>query len=467
MITISFLSILRLPQVVYRLLKEQSESFPGLAAGSKKNTYRGVAMLKLAATLVIYAALISVSSADQAYLGEKELRDLIAGNTFHGQGLQCGTQFQSFYDLNGRWRLEQSGTSLSGTWWIKSDGFLCVVSMAGESCSAIRKNDDGTYDLLSDGQPRAKWLKVTAGNALAGARPPGEEISFPSITVDLGASSFLIPRPRESQPATVSGFLALPPSTDSLPIVILMHGCNGISGTENGWVTTLNALGIGTFAVDSFRRRGISETCSGRERLNFATRMADAFGALDYLATNPRIDPARIAIMGFSLGGETALRTSQLRFQKHFAKGGGRFAAHLAFYPSGCITRLAEEDRVSGAPIRIFHGAADDWTLMGPCKAYIERLRQAGKDATLIEYPGAHHAFDNPGAPLRRLSNIVIPRNCAFMEDNGRVVDATTRASIFFSSCWSRGASIGYNADAHRQAVRDVETILGALFGLK
>ena len=106
-------------------------------------------MLKLAATLAIYAALISVSSADQAYLGEKELRDLIVGNTVYGQGLQRGILFEAFYDPNGTWRMEQSGTSLSGTWWIKSDGALCVISMAGESCSAIRNNDDGTYDLVT------------------------------------------------------------------------------------------------------------------------------------------------------------------------------------------------------------------------------------------------------------------------------------------------------------------------------
>ena len=187
---------------------------------------------------------------------------------------------------------------------------------------------------VSDGKPRAKWFKVTAGNSLSAARPPGEEISFPSGTIDLGASSFLIPRPREIQPATVSGFLALPPGNDPLPVVILMHGCNGISGIEIAWVTTLNGLGIATFVVDSFRRRGIAETCSGKERLNFASRMTDAFAALDLLVTNPRIDAGRIAIMGFSLGGEIALRTSQLRFQKHFAKGAGRFAAHLAFYPA-------------------------------------------------------------------------------------------------------------------------------------
>ena len=145
----------------------------GLAARSKKKRIGGVTVLKLAVTLAMYAALISVSSADQAYLGEKELRDLIAGNTVHGQGLQRGILFETFYDLNGTWRLEQSGTSLSGTWWIRSDGVVCVVSMAGESCSAIRKNDDGTYDLVSDGQPRAKWFKVTTGNALAARTTAG------------------------------------------------------------------------------------------------------------------------------------------------------------------------------------------------------------------------------------------------------------------------------------------------------
>jgi dienelactone hydrolase len=424
-----------------------------------------VTRLKLAATLAIYAALLSVSRAEQSHLSETEVRNLISGNTVYGEGLQRGTAFQSFYDTNGRWRLEQPGTSLSGTWWTKLGGTLCTVSIAGESCSTIRKNDDGTYELMRDGKPRAKWLRVTTGNALRGVRPAGEEVLFPSVTVDLGASSFLIPRPRESQPVTIGGFLALPPSSDPLPVVVLMHGCNAISGSESGWVTTLNGLSIGTFVVDSFRLRYISETCSGKERVNFGTRMADAFAALDHLAKNPRIDPARIAIMGFSLGGETALRTSQVRFQKHFGKGTARFAAHLAFYPSGCTTRLAEEDIISGAPIRIFHGAADDWTLIGPCKAYIERLRQTGKDAMLIEYPDAHHAFDNPETPLRKLPNLVTPRNCSFMEENGRIVDAKTRGTIFGSNGWSRGGSVGYNPDAHHRSIEDIKSFLKLVFG--
>jgi dienelactone hydrolase len=195
--------------------------------------------------------------------------------------------------------------------------------------------------------------------------------------------------------------------------------------------------------------------------------MTDAYSALEVLAANPKIDRTRIAIMGFSMGGQSALRASQVRFQERFAKGSIRFAAHLAFYPAGCIVRLADEERIGNAPIRIFHGAADDWTLVAPCKAYVERLVKAGKDATLTEYDNAHHSFDNPGLALRTLPSVVNPKNCTFVEESGRIVDAETRGSIFYSPCWSRGASVGYNPEAHRKAMTDVEMILGALFGLK
>ena len=69
--------------------------------------------------------------------------------------------------------------------------------------------------------------------------------------------------------------------------------------------------------------------------------------------------------------------------------------AHLAFYPNNCFIRLADEDRVSDAPIRIFHGAADDATVIDRCREYVARLRDAGKDVALFEYAGAKHWFDN------------------------------------------------------------------------
>jgi len=45
-------------------------------------------------------------------------------------------------------------------------------------------------------------------------------------------------------------------------------------------------------------------------------------------------------------------------------------------------------------PIRLFHGDADDWVAIGPCRAYVQRLKAAGADATLTEFPDAVHAYD-------------------------------------------------------------------------
>jgi dienelactone hydrolase len=432
---------------------------------AKRNIRTGILIARLLSTLAICAVSYPVSSEAQAYLGAKELRELIVGNTIHSQGLPRGHATKAFVDPSGKFLFEISGSIINGTWKIKEDGAFCVT-IAGETCSRVQNVADGTYTRFLDGIPRARWLKVTPGNALSIAGPPGETVSFQSLTFSV-ASSFVIPLPKEGTEVTVSGFLDLPERTDPAPAVILLHGCAGISGAESGWATTLKGLGIATFTVDSFRGRAITETCSRTESLHPAGAMTDAYSALELLAVNPRIDRTRIAIMGFSIGGQTALRASQVRFQERFAKGSTRFAAHLAFYPAGCIIRLADEERTGDAPIRIFHGAADDWTLVGPCKAYVERLREAGKDATLIEYADAHHSFDNPAIPLRTLPSVVNPRNCTFVEESGMLVDAATRGSISFSPCGSRGASVGYNADAHHKAMKDVEAFLRPKFGLK
>jgi dienelactone hydrolase len=424
-----------------------------------------VAIRSLATTVALCAIAYSASNGAQAHFEANELRELIIGNTVHGENLR-GISFKQFFDPSGLFVTEFAGMVLTGTWTIRSDDSLCLTTVATPTnCGVIRKGAGDTYERVTDGTLRARWLKVTTGNSLASASALGEAVSFQSTTFSV-ASSFVIPLPKEGTEVTIRGFLALPERTDPAPAVILLHGCGGISGTEIGWATTLKSLGIATFIVDSFRGRAIAQTCTRSQSLHSASAISDAYSALELLAVNPRIDRTRIAIMGFSRGGQTALWASHLRFQERFAKGSTRFAAHLAFYP-GCFVRLADEERIGNAPVRIFHGAADNWTLVGPCKAYVERLRKAGKDATLIEYANAHHSFDNPGIPLLKLPTVVNLGNCTFAEEDGRVVDAETRGSIFFSTCWSRGASVGYNAAAHRKAVRDVETILSPLFGLK
>ncbi len=294
-------------------------------------------------------------------------------------------------------------------------------------------------------------------------------ISFQSLTFPGHLWTPFMPPPAEGSPAIVTGTLTIPPGTAPVPAIILTHGCGGIVGKETDWATKLNRLGIATFVVDSFGGRNVPEACTGRYSVNIASVLTDMYRALNLLATHPRVDSSRIAILGLSFGGRTALWVSQTRFQERYGQGPLRFAAHLAFYPASCYIRLADEDQISGGPIRIFHGAADDRMPVGPCREYIERLRRAGKDAALFEYAGAHHGFDDPRLPSsRRLPDVLTPGNCPFVEKDGNVVDpATGRVAGNDSPCISRGASEGYNSEAHRKAVEDVEAFLKTVFRLK
>ena len=277
-----------------------------------------------------------------------------------------------------------------------------------------------------------------------------------------------MPPAEEGKPTKVSGILRLPPRTGRVPAVILTHGCASITSGEMQWASKLTEFGIATFMLHSFGARSIPEVCTGQHSVNIASMLADAYGALDLLAADPRIDASRIAIMGLSFGGRTALWASHARFRERYGKGAAQFAAYLAFYPASCYIKLADEERVSGGPIRIFHGAADDWIPIGPCKEYVARLRGAGIDANLHEYAGAHHSFDDAQSPGQRLPDALTPGNCTFVEQDGKIVDsATGRGAGIEAPCVSRGVSIGYNAAAHRQSVQDVQSFLSTVFRLK
>src|SRR5215203_2066639 len=158
---------------------------------------------------------------------------------------------------------------------------------------------------------------------------------------------------------------------------------SGLTGAETYWARNLRELGIATFAVNSFSGRNMTRACSGRDTISMASLLTDVYRARDLLARHPRIEPSQIALMGFSLGGRIALWANQERFQERYAPGTTRFVGHLAFYPTSCHIKLADELRISDVPVRIFHGAADDATVIGRCRDYVERLRHAGKDIAL------------------------------------------------------------------------------------
>jgi dienelactone hydrolase len=251
---------------------------------------------------------------------------------------------------------------------------------------------------------------------------------------------------------------------ERLPAVVLMHGAGGISAFVNDWIPVLNSLGIATFLVDSFTGRGLTSVVNDQAQLGRLVQVLDSFRALELIVKHPRIDPGRIAAMGFSRGAQGVLYASVKRFQKMHSTGAVAFAAHIPFYPT-CNTTFIDDENVTDAPIRIFHGTADDYVPVAPCRSYVERLRKAGKNVELTEYPGAYHVFD--GVQFRtplKLPDAVMTRNCRLEEiADGIIVNSQTKQRFTQSDpCVERGATVAYQEEAHKASLQAVKEILGA-----
>jgi dienelactone hydrolase len=297
-------------------------------------------------------------------------------------------------------------------------------------------------------------------------------IEFHSVTPNGPAQ--LVRRSYPPEGTVVVGDLVLPPNAAGrVPAMVIAHGSGGIlPGREDVWARRLNAVGIATFMVDSFGPRGLKSTAMDQDRLSTMANLADALHALRLLATHPRIDAARIGVIGFSRGGQVALY-SALEPLRHSVTGDElRFAAHVALYPSCSIPYHAGQ--VSGAPILMLLGAADDYTPPQFCRAYADWFRGKGAPVRISEYAGAYHDFDIADSP-RFVRGLQSARGCHAQVD---VETATMRrldtgealrgpaVREYLRSCTQRGATMGGNPAALAQAERDVADFLSKTFSL-
>jgi dienelactone hydrolase len=235
------------------------------------------------------------------------------------------------------------------------------------------------------------------------------------------------------------------------------------------WTREFNEMGISTFALDGFTGRGLTSVNTDQASLGRLNMILDVYRMLDVLSKHPRVDPSRIALMGFSRGGQGALFASMKRLHQAWNRSGIDFAAYIPFYPD-CMTSYRGDTDVVDRPIRIFHGTPDDYNPVVTCKAYVERLRAAGRDVMLTEYPNAAHAFDSPllsPTPVV-LKNGQTVRNCRIREDDaGQLINAASgRQFTYKDGCVELGPHIGYDAAATEAARRSVREFLQTTFKL-
>jgi dienelactone hydrolase len=294
--------------------------------------------------------------------------------------------------------------------------------------------------------------------------PRTELHTIPTMTLSDG--DFLTGK--DGRAATVTGQLRIAQGTGKLPVVVLMHGSGGMGSNVDAWSRLFNAMGVSTFAIDGFTGRGLTSVNTNQAELGRLNFILDIYGALAILAKHPRVDPQRIVLMGFSRGGQAALYASLTRFHKMWNKSGASFAAYIPFYPD-CATSYIDDTDLAAAPVRIFHGIADDYNPMASCKAFLSRLKSAGHDVTLTEYPEAHHGFDAPFGEVTVSKGAQTVRACTIKEGPaGVLVNTATGAPFAYTdACVQFDPHVGRNAAAAAAAQTAVGDFVRSVLKLK
>ena len=312
-------------------------------------------------------------------------------------------------------------------------------------------------------------VPVTTAAQVAGAKQlaaRSEVYSIPSVTV---SDEQFLKGDGAGKPVNVSGLFRIAQGTGRLPVVVMIHGSGGMGPNVEFWTREFNEMGISTFALDGFTGRGLVSVNTDQAMLGRLNMIVDAYRVLDVLSKHPRVDSSRIALMGFSRGGQAALFASLARFHQAWNKSGAEFAVYVPFYPD-CMTTYQSDTEVVRRPIRIFHGTPDDYNPVATCKAYVQRLQSAGRDVQLTEYPNAAHGFDNPLGSLSPtpVKNAQTVRRCRISEEAiGQLINTETRQAFSYKdACVERDPHVGHDPAATQAATQSVKDLLRMVFKL-
>ncbi|HSE95948.1 MAG TPA: dienelactone hydrolase family protein [Methylomirabilota bacterium] len=150
-----------------------------------------------------------------------------------------------------------------------------------------------------------------------------------------------------------------------------------------------------------------------------------------FLSSFPPIDPARIGITGFSLGGAVSMLTASKPLADQYGPPGLRFRAHASLYPVCWVYNSSQRPHyifkeLTGAPVLIQGGALDTYDEPDTCQKLVNSLPDASRQLVRLKmYPGATHKFDaaepghvfkDPAANLGRGGEVRVVPNPAAAE---------------------------------------------------
>lgn len=207
---------------------------------------------------------------------------------------------------------------------------------------------------------------------------------------------------------TLEGFMAWDDAVDGKrPGVLVVHEWWGLNDYVRDRAHRLAELGYVAFAPDMYGVGKVTEHPSqAGEWMKTITENVEfwrhrAMAGLAVLKGADRVDPERIAAIGYCFGGATV---------QQLAYSGADIRGVVSFHGSPLLPGEGEVEQVR-AKILFCHGAADPFVKPEPLQKYLAEMGTSGLDWQFIAYGGARHSFTNPGADAKGMEALAYDRS--------------------------------------------------------
>lgn len=205
-----------------------------------------------------------------------------------------------------------------------------------------------------------------------------------------------------------------------IPAIIIDHDSGGpeknfykkfpLELAQNGFVVVV---------PDHYSTRGIRTTAGLEQgKLSYGARFNDVMQTLNATAALPCVDPKRIGITGYSIGGGMAMLGVERRYTNLLA-GGLRFKAAMPVYP-GC-ERVQRNTSPTGTKVLIVGAQLDTLTPFSTCRKLLPYYQKNGWKISLTELDGAYHNFIADTPPKRTNSASFAKCGLRWMELDGSI----------------------------------------------
>lgn len=191
----------------------------------------------------------------------------------------------------------------------------------------------------------------------------------------------------------LEGYLAYDDAvTAPHPGVLVVHEWKGLDGYAKKRAEQIAGLGYVAFAADIYgkgvRPQDYKEAGqqAGIYKGNRLLTRQRALAGLEVLRSNPRVDPAQLAAIGYCFGGMVALE---------LGRSGADLKGIVSFH-GALETPNPEDAKNIKAKVLVLHGAEDPFVSAKEVAGFEEEMRSGLVDWQLVKYSGAVHAFTNP-----------------------------------------------------------------------